>query len=306
MNRAEIELRIIKEVETAEKVIRLYLPKEEDNLLNEACCYSVNAGGKRLRPVILLNTYRLFGGKDEELVYPLMAAVEFVHTYSLVHDDLPCMDNDEFRRGKKTTHAEFGYGMGLLCGDGLLNLAFETALDAFRIAEEREDRSVLFGRIYRALSVMFRNSGINGMVLGQVADTEDKLSPKSREELDSMYANKTGALFCAALCGGAIMAGAADAEVEKLSEAAKSFGIAFQYMDDILDETSTTEVLGKPVHSDLKNDKLTAVSLFGIYGALSRVEKYTANATGLLKEAVGEEKDTFLAELFEYLINRKK
>lgn len=306
MKQVELELRILDEVKRTEEIISMFLPDAGKNLLNEACCYSVNAGGKRLRPIILLNSYRLFGGKDEEIVYPLMAAIEFVHTYSLVHDDLPCMDNDEFRRGKKTTHAEYGYGMGLLAGDALLNYAFETALKIFPTVEKKPDADILYRRAARALSCMFRNSGIEGMIFGQVVDTEDSLSPKNKEELDGMYINKTGALFAASLCCGAIMAGADDECIGKLNEAAKCFGLAFQYGDDILDETSSLEELGKPVHSDERNEKVTSVSLFGIYGALARVEKYTARAVEILNEAAGEGGDTFLAELFEYLIHRRK
>ena len=239
-------------VSEIEQIIRNYLPKEEgfQKIIMSAMNYSITAGGKRVRPMLMMETYRLFGGKSK-VIEPFMAAMEMIHTYSLVHDDLPPMDNDEYRRGRKTTHVVYGHAMGILAGDALLNYAFETAFGAFEL-EKNEN-------IPRALQILAQKAGIYGMLGGQVVDVEAVGRALDREHLDFIYRLKTGALIEASMMIGAILAGASDIEVNKIKEAAADIGLAFQIQDDILDVTSTTQVLGKPVFSDEKNNKTTFV-----------------------------------------------
>ena len=232
-----------------EQIIKKYLPKEEgyQKTIMEAMNYSVLAGGKRLRPMLMQETYRLFGGRSE-VIEPFMAAIEMIHTYSLVHDDLPAMDNDEYRRGRKTTHIVYGEDMGILAGDALLNYAFETACSAF---ETDPQNSILIGR---ALKILAGKAGIYGMIGGQVVDVRSAGCKISGELLAFIYRLKTGALIEASVMIGAVLAGAKEEEIGKMEEIAGKIGLAFQIQDDILDVTSTTEILGKPVHSDEKNE----------------------------------------------------
>ena len=241
-----------------EAVIEKYLPKVEGHqkTVVEAMNYSVQAGGKRLRPMLMLETYRMFGGRSE-VIEPFMAAMEMIHTYSLVHDDLPAMDNDEYRRGKKTTHAQFGEAMGILAGDGLLGYAFETAAKAFELEPANN-------QIGKALSVLAQKSGIYGMLGGQCVDVQAEGKTVSEELLRFIYQLKTGALLEASMMIGAILAGATLSEQKQVEQAAGELGLAFQIQDDLLDVTSTTEELGKPVGSDEKNHKTTWVTLFGV------------------------------------------
>ena len=232
-------------VEEIEKILKKYLPAEEgyQKTVLEAMNYSVLAGGKRLRPMLMQETFRMFGGEGH-LVEPFMAAMEMIHTYSLVHDDLPCMDNDEYRRGRKTTHAVYGEGMAVLAGDALLNYAFETAVKAFVL--EPED-SLTIGN---AIRVLGEKAGIYGMIGGQVVDVRSAGCKISGELLAFIYRLKTGALIEASVMIGAVLAGAKEEEIGKMEEIAGKIGLAFQIQDDILDVTSTTEILGKPVHSE--------------------------------------------------------
>lgn len=269
----------------------------------DAMEYSLFAGGKRLRPILMLETYRLFGGNADEIIEPFMAAIEMVHTYSLVHDDLPAMDNDEYRRGKKTTHIVYGEDMAILCGDALLNYAFETALKAFRQENCSADE---YGRILRALDVFSQKAGIYGMVGGQVYDVEaeDKGLPLDEEQLLFIFRLKTSALIQSAMMCGAILAGASDESVACIEKIAENIGVAFQIQDDVLDVTSTTEVLGKPIGSDAKNNKITYVTLKGLEGATEDVRFYSNQALGAL-DGLGE-KNEFLYELVKSLITRVK
>ena len=281
-----------------EKLLAAYLPREEgyQKIILEAINYSLMAGGKRLRPMIMQETYRLFGGEGA-LVEPFMAALEMIHTYSLVHDDLPAMDNDEYRRGRKTTWVVYGEDMGILAGDALLNYAFETATDAFtRFPEDSE-------KIGKALKVLARKAGIYGMLGGQVVDVEQTGHAIGKDVLDFIYALKTGALLECSMMIGAILAGASDEEVALVEKAAAKVGLAFQVQDDILDVTSTQEVLGKPIHSDEKNEKTTYVTLIGIEESKKIVEKESLEAVGILKGLHGE--NPFLLWLLEDLINRE-
>lgn len=297
----DIEQKIAARVTHIEEIIRQYLPKEEgfQKTILEAMNYSILAGGKRLRPMMMEETYHMFGGTSG-VIEPFMAAIEMIHTYSLVHDDLPAMDNDEYRRGKKTTHAVYGEAMGILAGDALLNYAFETATLAFEI----EPGNPAVGRALRKLAV---KSGIYGMVGGQVVDVESEKKPDemiTREKLNFIYRLKTGALMEAAMSVGAILAGASEGEAARLEEVAARVGLAFQIQDDILDVTSTLEVLGKPIGSDEKNNKATYVTFEGIEKSKEDVKKLSEEAVEALSSF--QKKDEFLQELFIYLIHRNK
>ncbi len=282
-----------------EDIIKKYLPGEEgyQKTVMQAMNYSILAGGKRLRPMLMSETYRLFGGTSQ-VIEPFMAAIEMIHTYSLVHDDLPAMDNDEYRRGKKTTHAVYGEAMGILAGDALLNYAYETAALAFSMEPENN-------RIGQAFAVLAKKAGIYGMVGGQTVDIESEGETEiSREKLDFIYKLKTGALIEASMLTGAILAGAG-AEEQKLIEAvAGEVGLAFQIQDDILDVTSTLEVLGKPVGSDEKNHKATYVTFEGIDRAKEEVERLSMDAMERMESL--SVKNPFLSELLLYLIHREK
>lgn len=293
--KAEINVR----AEEIENMIKTYLPKEEgfQKTVMEAVNYSMLAGGKRLRPMLMLETYRLFGGKSK-IIEPFMAAIEMIHTYSLVHDDLPAMDNDEYRRGKKTTHAVYGEAMGILAGDALLNYAFETALKSFDM--EPDNRN-----LGKALQVLAKKAGIFGMVGGQVVDVESEDSrDMTKEKLDFIYRLKTGALIESAMLIGAVLAGATKNEQTVIEKVAMEIGLAFQIRDDILDVTSTLETLGKPVGSDEKNHKVTYVTFEGLDKAKADVAKYSNSAIARLDSLVV--KNEFLKQLFVYLISREK
>ena len=284
--------------EYAEKVIRRWLPKESGfaRTMAEAMNYSMCAGGKRLRPILLLETFRMFG-EDEQLAEPFMAGIEMIHTHSLIHDDLPAIDNDDYRRGRLTTHKVYGEAMGVLSGVSLLNYAYETMLQVFSMTEEKD-------RVIRALTVMADKTGIHGMLGGQSVDVENDGKPMSREMIDYIYENKTSALIEASVMTGAILAGANEQEVSAVEKAAGNIGLAFQIQDDILDVTSTAEELGKPVHSDEKNNKVTYVTLFGTEKAAEQVEELSEKAIDLLKSL--NKNNEFLYLLIEKLINRRK
>lgn len=288
-----------KKVVEIEEILRKYLPEKEGHqkIIMEAMEYSLMAGGKRLRPMMMRETYRLFGGK-EKIVEPFMAAIEMIHTYSLVHDDLPAMDNDDYRRGRKTTHVVYGEDMGILAGDALLNYAFETAAGAFEIYPEKS------GLIGKALGILAHKAGIFGMIGGQVVDVKETGHKIEKDVLDFIYDLKTGALIESSMMTGAVLAGASDEEVKKVELIAKKVGLAFQIQDDILDVTSTAEVLGKPIHSDEKNEKTTYVTLFGIKEAEKIVEKESGEAIELLKSLPG--KNNYLEWLLNELIHREK
>ena len=288
-------------VDHINSVLETYLPAEEGHqqVIFEAMNYSVRAGGKRLRPMLMEETYHMFGGCGD-VIEPFRAAIEMIHTYSLVHDDLPAMDNDEYRRGKKTTHAVYGEAMGILAGDALLNYAYETAAKAF--AKAPFDPAVA-----RAFSVLASKAGVYGMVGGQVVDVASEKSddcPITREKLDFIYRLKTGALIESSMMIGAILAGAADDEIACIEQIAAKLGLAFQIQDDVLDVTSTFEKLGKPIGSDEKNNKATYVTFEGLDKAVSDVERISKEAEQLL-EGFGRD-DAFLKNLFEYLIHREK
>lgn len=301
LNKSQFMEELQQKVEHINDVLEKFLPAEEgqQRIIFEAMNYSVRAGGKRLRPILMEETYHMFGGSSA-VIEPFMAAIEMIHTYSLVHDDLPAMDNDEYRRGKKTTHAVYGEAMGILAGDALLNLAYETAAKAF-------DMEVADARVARAFTVLAKKAGVYGMVGGQVVDVESEKSddcPITMEKLDFIYRLKTGALIESSMMIGAILAGASSDEVSRVEQIAAKLGLAFQIQDDVLDVTSTLEVLGKPVGSDEKNNKATYVTFEGLDKAVSDVERISKEAEEQLDD-LGYD-DAFLKELFEYLIHREK
>lgn len=286
----------------AETVLKKYLPKEEgfSRRVMEAMNYSVMAGGKRLRPVLMEESFLLFGGEGD-LIEPFMAALEMIHNYSLVHDDLPAMDNDEYRRGRKTTWKVYGDGMAVLAGDGLLNLAYETAAGAFDGAEDAKAMK----RVASALKVLGQKAGIYGMIGGQCADLEAESRDEVREEeLLFIHENKTAALIQAAMMIGAILAGADRQSVDAMERAAYLIGIAFQIQDDILDVVSSQEILGKPVGSDARNHKLTYVTLHGLEDSKKEVKRMSTEAISILRSF--EKRNEFLEELIANLIIREK
>ena len=295
----DFEKQLQEKIAQIEALLQAYLPKEEgyQRTILEAMNYSVMAGGKRLRPMMMQEAYIMFGGTSQA-IGPFMAALEMIHTYSLVHDDLPAMDNDLYRRGKKTTHHVYGEAMGILAGDALLNYAFETVADA--LVRCNGDM-----RMIRAYAVLSRKAGIYGMIGGQVVDVESEKKGKKVDQncLDFIYRLKTGALIEASLMIGAILAGASDEEVTFMEQAGTKLGLAFQIQDDILDVTSSLEVLGKPIGSDERNEKATYVAFEGLEKAKTEVERLSKEAVQILD---GLKKDhTFLKELFLYLIHRE-
>lgn len=288
-----------------ENTVKKYLPREDgyQKTVLEAMNYSFLAGGKRLRPLMMRESYRYFGG-ESAIVEPFMAALEMIHNYSLVHDDLPEMDNDELRRGMPTTHIKYGADMAVLAGDGLLNYAFETAFQAYEFAGDEEEKD----RVMEALKVLGKKAGIYGMIGGQTLDVEAEKKHLSLdlESLLFIHENKTAALLQAALVIGGILAGASGEDIQTLDKIGYNVGIAFQIQDDILDVTSTTEELGKPVGSDERNQKVTYVSLMGLDKARQEQKQYCQEAITLLGTLHAVRDDGFLTDLVTSLITRTK
>lgn len=319
----DFEKEMKQRVQVIEAVICDYMPKNPvfQKTVFEAMDYTMSAGGKRIRPLLMNSTYALFGGNND-LVKPFMAALEMIHTYSLIHDDLPALDNDDYRRGRKTAHIVYGEAMAILAGDSLLNYAYETAAKAFDMIDSTKYRiagaqSSAFKESYQALEnelqyrkcvekamqILANRSGIYGMIGGQVADVELTGMHLNKEQLTYIYKNKTGALIEAAMMIGAVLAQADDNGIEKIQKVAYNIGMAFQIQDDILDETATFEELGKPIHSDEKNEKVTYVTIHGIQESGRIVEQLSEEAVALLQSIEGDSE--FLAELVRYLIHRK-
>ena len=281
-----------------EAVVERYLPAADgyQKTVLDAMNYSVRAGGKRLRPMLMEETYRLFGGSGT-VVEPFMAAIEMIHTSSLIHDDLPCMDNDELRRGLPTTWVKYGYDMAVLAGDSLLIYAVEMAAKAFALTE---DAAV----VGRCIGILAQKTGIYGMIGGQTVDVELTNKPVPHEKLDFIYHLKTGALLESSMMIGALLAGADEEETRRVEQMAAAIGLAFQIQDDILDVTSSMEVLGKPVLSDEKNNKTTYVTLEGLEKAKKDVARISDDAVRILHELPGE--NEFLEALIHMLVSREK
>ncbi len=282
--------------EEAENIMDAFLPEEKgpQKTVIEAMNYSVRLGGKRLRPVIMREFYTMYGGRSR-VVEPFMAALEMIHTYSLVHDDLPVMDNDLLRRGKPSTHARYGAAMATLAGDGLLNLAFETAFLAF----DEEDAS----HVPSALKILAGKAGIQGMLGGQTADVENEGKAVSPELLRFIHEKKTACMLESAALIGGVLAGADREEQEKIENLMRLVGVAFQVQDDILDVTGNEALLGKPVGSDERNSKVTYVTLFGLEGAKAEGERMVKEALSLAESLKAQSE--FLTALIRYLIERE-
>lgn len=282
-----------------EKIVDSYLPPETgmQKTVVEAMRYSVMAGGKRLRPMLMLEAYRLFDG-NKEIIYPFMAALEFIHNYSLIHDDLPAMDNDEYRRGRKTTHVVYGEDLAILAGDALLNLAFETI--AKGMAENPLDVSGI-----KAFEILASKAGIFGMVGGQSVDVinENNNTDMNLKEILFIHENKTAALIEAALMCGAVLAGANDKQVSMMEKAGSDIGLAFQIQDDILDANGTFEELGKTIGSDENNQKATYLSLMGMEKSVDAVKELSQEAVEILRQM--PKRNEFLEELVLSLVERR-
>ena len=267
--------------------------KEFPPVIFEAMRYSLMAGGKRLRPMMVLAACEAVGGKKEDAV-PFACALEMIHTYSLIHDDLPAMDNDDYRRGRLTSHKVFGEDMAILAGDGLLHHAMETMADACVKNPTPQTTG--------AMKAIARGAGIFGMLTGQVVDVFMEGKPLEQETLDFIHLHKTAAMIRGALESGAILGGADEETVKQFGLAGEKIGVAFQIIDDILDVTSTMEELGKPIHSDEKNQKTTYVTLFGIEKSKEIAAKLSEEAKDIWK---GQgESCNFLLALTEYLTDR--
>lgn len=302
-----------------EEILEQYLPEAagEQRTVLDAMRYAVSAGGKRLRPILMAESAALFAEENEvwrtdKTVVPglstvgalpaFMAAIEFIHTYSLIHDDLPALDNDDYRRGRKTTHVVYGEDIAVIAGDGLLNYAYETAMRAFAKAVTVED----YQRIECAVNILGRKAGVYGMVGGQCADllAEKPEAAPTKETLLYIHKNKTAALIQAAMTVGAVLAGADETAVSRLEKCAENIGVAFQIQDDVLDITSSLEVLGKPTGSDEKNNKLTYVAIHGLEESKRQVQELSQEAVEILRSF--PQKNGFLEMLVEQLINREK
>lgn len=292
----DITALLSEKIKVVDSYLLKYFPKK-DNLqktIYEAMEYSLFAGGKRIRPILAMSVCEMLGGKIED-VMPFACALEMIHTYSLIHDDLPCMDDDDLRRGKPTSHKVFGEGMAVLAGDALLNCAFETALK----------HSVFEPFVtLDCMNALFSASGTEGMIGGQVIDLENEGKKTSAETLETLHLLKTGALICAAAKIGALCADVPNSDIIRVCEFAKNLGIAFQIKDDILDVEGNVEELGKPIGSDQDNEKSTFVTLYGIETAKKMLKDYTDKATDLIK--VYKEKSEFLENFALYLLERSK
>lgn len=300
-NSVDFERLLEEKIEKTEACINKYLPREEGpaKKLAQAMGYAMQAGGKRLRPLILGESYALFGGRGR-IAEPFMAALEMIHTHSLIHDDLPALDNDDQRRGRKATHVVFGEAMGILSGDALLNYAYEVALHSFDLAEGSGEVS----RVVLSLQILAAKTGLYGMLGGQSVDVDCAGRATDKEMLEEIYLKKTAALLEAAFMIGAVLAGATAAQIQGMEQAGRKFGLAFQIQDDILDVTGSEEELGKPLHSDEKNGKTTYVTIYGIEEAKTQAEKLSREAVELL-EGMGQG-DGFLPQLVIWLLTRKK
>ena len=272
-----------------------YLPTGLPPVLDESMAYSLFSGGKRLRPILVLSTHYSLGGDGKEIEY-LACAAEMIHTYSLIHDDLPCMDDDELRRGKPTNHIVFGYPMAVLAGDGLLNLAYETMLEGMFVAKDKD-------KYLSAAYTLAKAAGMRGMVGGQAADISWEGSEPDKEKLSIIHRNKTGALIRASILAGCLCICDDKETVDSLFRYGEYIGEMFQITDDILDVTSDAETLGKNVMKDAEMNKMTYPYVYGLENSKKRVEELAKSA----EEAVcGIKNNEFFISLIEYLKNRTK
>lgn len=307
------ETKLTEKVRSVEEIIDQYMPCGAglQKTVIEAMHYTMQAGGKRIRPLLMQEVYHLLEGSDK-VVEPFMAAMEMIHTYSLIHDDLPALDNDDFRRGRKTAHIVYGEAMAILAGDSLLNYAYETAAKAFDMIQVSQEKKGIEDlkrelterkNVEYALQILAAKPGIYGMIGGQTADVELTGTRLTKEQLAYIYENKTGALIEASMMIGAVLAGADKEVIDKIRKTAYNVGMAFQIQDDILDETASFEELGKPIHSDEKNEKVTFVTLYGIKEAEKEVRRLSEEAIAIIRELNGD--SSFLIDIIGYLIHRK-
>lgn len=288
---------VLKEkIDYIETLLNEYMPKEEgyQQTIMKAMNYSLKAGGKRLRPILTLESCKIVGGKEEDAI-PFAMAIEMIHTYSLIHDDLPALDNDDLRRGKPTNHKVFGDGMATLAGDALLNYAFEVMLSS-SINKKGSNKYL------KAINEIAKHAGIYGMIGGQVVDVESENKIIDKDKLDFIHLNKTAAMIVGCMRAGAIIGGATEEELEKVTKYGKNIGLSFQIVDDILDITGDEEKLGKPIGSDIENHKSTYPSLLGIEKsrdiARQLIEEGKSSIDGLSSEI------DFLNQLGDYIISR--
>ncbi|SFJ02616.1 Farnesyl diphosphate synthase [Terrisporobacter petrolearius] len=279
-----------------ETLLNEYMPKEEgyQQTVIQAMNYSLKAGGKRLRPILTLESCKIVGGKEEDAI-PFAVAIEMIHTYSLIHDDLPALDNDDLRRGKPTNHKVFGEAMATLAGDALLNYAFEIMLSS---SIDKKDSN----KYLKAINEVAKHAGIYGMIGGQVVDVESENKIIDKDKLDFIHLNKTAAMIIGCMRAGAIIGGASEEELEKVTKYGKNIGLSFQIVDDILDITGDEAKLGKPIGSDIENSKSTYPSLLGL-------EKSRQIARQLIDEGKSSIDDLsseidFLNQLGDYIISR--
>ena len=287
--------------DTISRELEYYLPKEEgfQQIIFESANYSVRNGGKRLRPILIQSAYILcrnngseeLSESEKKALMPIMAAMEMIHSSSLVHDDLPCMDNDVLRRGVPSTWAKFGEDIGTLAGDALMIYAFETAAKSTAKAEQ----------VLSCIRILAEKAGIYGMIGGQTVDVQLVGRRPTRAQLEFIYKNKTSALIEASFMMGAVLAGADEQTITKLEHAATCIGMAFQIQDDILDVTSTEAELGKPIGSDADNGKVTWLSFYGMEQSQKDVREYTDKALGIIEETGSY---PFLSELLKSLVDR--
>ncbi len=315
MDRKVFVAELKRQTEIAEGIVMKYLPDPEDKFQQsviEAMNYSVTVGGKRLRPLLMQETYRMFRGQDE-IIEPFMAAIEMIHTYSLVHDDLPAMDNDTLRRGKETTWKKYGEAMAILAGDGLLNYAYDTAIKSFDLIEKEgamyeagpETITSRYQSCVKAMAILAQKAGIFGMVGGQCLDVEaeKKDLDLTEDQLLFIHEHKTAALIQASFMIGGALAGAGKRQIERLEKIGYNIGVAFQIRDDCLDVIGDTETLGKNVGSDEKDGKKTYVTLHGLEQSEEDEKQMTEEALELLKGLPG--KHEFMEELLLSLLGRR-
>lgn len=265
------------------------------NIIYESMNYSLMSGGKRLRPILLLGAYEIFNS-DYEKAMPFACAMEMIHTYSLIHDDLPAMDDDDYRRGNLSNHKKYNEAIAILAGDGLLNKAFEVGLEASM------NSGLDCNKAIKALSIIANSSGTEGMIGGQIVDMAGEEKIHNIDDLKYMYSLKTGAIIKSSIEAGAILGGASKEEINALSVYAEKLGIAFQIQDDILDVEGSEELIGKPIGSDEANNKKTYVSYVGLEQAKKYVQKYSDEAIESLN--IFGSKANYLIELAKYLTNR--
>ena len=291
----ELKRLLNEKIQFIDENLKKYLPQESEypSIIFQAMHYSIFAGGKRLRPIMLLSVSQSMGGKIERAI-PFACAIEMIHTYSLIHDDLPAMDNDDYRRGILTSHKKFGEDIAILAGDALLHHSFEVMANA--CCEYDELNCV------KAMQAIAHGAGVYGMLSGQVVDVISEGKSIDKETLDFIHKNKTAAMIEGALKAGAILAGVTEKQIEQFRLAGEKIGVAFQIQDDILDVTSTLEELGKPIHSDEKNEKTTYVTLFGIEKSKQIVEQLSNEAIAILENLLPP--NDFLIDLTKYLIKR--